>query len=42
MENFCGSFLNNVEAWCKGKLNVVGDLKTSTSWATSWRTAECT
>ena len=27
MENFCGSFLNNVEAWCKGKLNVVGDLK---------------
>lgn len=42
MENFCGSFLNNVEAWCKGKLNVVGDLKTSTSWATSWHTAECT
>ena len=27
MENFCGSFMNNVEAWCKGKLNVVGDLK---------------
>ena len=27
MENFCGSFLNKVEAWCKGKLNVVGDLK---------------
>ncbi|MBD9260440.1 MAG: translocation/assembly module TamB [Prevotella sp.] len=27
MENFCGSFLNNVEAWCKGKLNIVGDLK---------------
>ena len=27
MKNFCGSFLNNVEAWCKGKLNVVGDLK---------------
>ena len=27
IENFCGSFLNNVEAWCKGKLNVVGDLK---------------
>lgn len=27
LENFCGSFLNNVEAWCKGKLNVVGDLK---------------
>ena len=27
MENFCGSFLNNVEAWCKGKLNVVGNLK---------------
>ena len=27
MENFCGSFLNNVEAWCKGKLNLVGDLK---------------
>ena len=27
MENFCGNFLNNVEAWCKGKLNVVGDLK---------------
>lgn len=27
MENFCGSFLNNVEAWCNGKLNVVGDLK---------------
>lgn len=27
MENICGSFLNNVEAWCKGKLNVVGDLK---------------
>ena len=27
MENFCGSFLNNVEACCKGKLNVVGDLK---------------
>ena len=27
MENFCGSFLNNVEAWCKGKLNGVGDLK---------------
>ena len=27
MENFCGSFLNNVEAWCKGKLNVVGDQK---------------
>ena len=27
MENFCGSFMNNVEAWCQGKLNVVGDLK---------------
>ena len=27
MENFCGSFMNNVEAWCNGKLNVVGDLK---------------
>lgn len=26
MENFCGSFMDQVEAWCKGKLNVVGDL----------------
>ncbi len=26
LENFCGSFMNNVEAWGNGKLNVVGDL----------------
>ena len=26
MENFCGSFMDNIEAWGKGKLNVVGDL----------------
>lgn len=27
MENFCGSFISDVEAWCRGKLNLVGDLK---------------
>ncbi len=26
MESFCGSFMDNVEAWCDGKMNVVGDL----------------
>ena len=26
MESFCGSFMDNVEAWCNGKMNVVGDL----------------
>ena len=26
LESFCGSFMNNVEAWGNGKLNVVGDL----------------
>ena len=26
LENFCGSFMDNVEAWGNGKLNVVGDL----------------
>ena len=26
MENFCGSFMDNIEAWCHGKLDVVGDL----------------
>ncbi len=26
MENFCGSFMNNIEAWADGKLNIVGDL----------------
>ncbi|EKC53103.1 hypothetical protein LEA_16540, partial [human gut metagenome] len=27
LENFCGSFMNQVEAWGDGHLNVVGDLK---------------
>lgn len=27
LESFCGSFMDNIQAWCKGKLNVVGDLK---------------
>ena len=26
LESFCGSFMDNIQAWCKGKLNVVGDL----------------
>jgi len=26
MESFCGSFMDNITAWAKGKLNVVGDL----------------
>ena len=26
MESFCGSFMDNIEAWGSGKLNVVGDL----------------
>ena len=26
MENFCGSFMNNIDAWADGKLNLVGDL----------------
>ena len=26
MESFCGSFMNNIQAWCNGKLNLVGDL----------------
>ena len=26
MENFCGSFMSDIEAWCDGKLNVQGDL----------------
>ncbi len=26
MESYCGSFMNNIEAWADGKLNVVGDL----------------
>ena len=26
MENFCGSFMDNIQAWCNGKLNIVGDL----------------
>ena len=26
MENFCGSFMDNIQAWADGKLNVVGDL----------------
>ncbi len=26
LESFCGSFMNNIQAWCRGKLNVVGDL----------------
>ncbi len=26
MESFCGSFMDQVEAWCDGKMNVVGDL----------------
>lgn len=26
MESFCGSFMDNIEAWGDGKLNVVGDL----------------
>ncbi len=26
MENFCGTFMDNIQAWAKGKLNLVGDL----------------
>ena len=26
MENFCGSFMDDIEAWADGKLNLVGDL----------------
>lgn len=26
MESFCGSFMDNIEAWADGKLNLVGDL----------------
>ncbi len=26
MESFCGSFMDNVEAYCNGKMSVVGDL----------------
>lgn len=27
MESFCGSFMDNIQAWAYGKLNIVGDLK---------------
>ena len=26
MESFCGSFMDNIEAWADGKINIVGDL----------------
>ena len=26
MENFCGAFMDDIQAWAKGKLNLVGDL----------------
>ena len=27
MESYCGAFMDNIQAWAKGKLNLVGDLR---------------
>lgn len=27
METYCGAFMDNIQAWAKGKLNLVGDLR---------------